>query len=546
MAEQNGLGAGAKGALAGGAAVVVAVVGYWLWTGRPVSDPPPQPVASVPATATAPAKAPASGQVAAPQTAAPLTAAPQTAAPQVAAPQVAAPQVAAPQTPEPVPSGTPPVTLTAPPGFDVVRIDPDGAALVAGKAAPGAVVAVLLDGIEAGSAVVDGQGKFAALFSVAPSQVPRVLTLVMRLASGDPVASADSVIVAPVVAQPVAVQPAPEQVAIATPEPAVPVTPAPTAPATSTPVSAPQPPAATPPAAPDASTAAPEPAPEPEPEPAQAAAPQALLVSPDGVKVLQSGAASTGLAQALAIETISYTETGDVMLAGKGAPGTFVRLYLDNAAQMTVQIDASGAWAGTLPPVEAGLYTLRADQLDAEGRVTARSETPFLREAPEALAAASKASTSAPTQAPPAPAAGAASATAPAQATAPPNATASPVVAPSVDIAAAAPSSATPSSATPASAPSAQGQTTSASASVAASVPVPAAAPTPPEPAPVVAPPITAQVVTVQPGYTLWHIARQSYGVGEMYVKVFEANRTQIRNPDLIYPGQVFTIPQPD
>jgi nucleoid-associated protein YgaU len=27
------------------------------------------------------------------------------------------------------------------------------------------------------------------------------------------------------------------------------------------------------------------------------------------------------------------------------------------------------------------------------------------------------------------------------------------------------------------------------------------------------------------------------------YTVIYEANRTQIRNPDLIYPGQVFAIP---
>lgn len=55
---------------------------------------------------------------------------------------------------------------------------------------------------------------------------------------------------------------------------------------------------------------------------------------------------------------------------------------------------------------------------------------------------------------------------------------------------------------------------------------------------------VTAQVVTVQPGFTLWGIAKESYGDGLLYVKVFEANKDLIRNPDLIYPGQVFAVPQ--
>lgn len=48
----------------------------------------------------------------------------------------------------------------------------------------------------------------------------------------------------------------------------------------------------------------------------------------------------------------------------------------------------------------------------------------------------------------------------------------------------------------------------------------------------------------VQPGSTLWAIAEETLGEGIFYVAVFEANRDLIRDPDLIYPGQVFVIPQ--
>lgn len=49
--------------------------------------------------------------------------------------------------------------------------------------------------------------------------------------------------------------------------------------------------------------------------------------------------------------------------------------------------------------------------------------------------------------------------------------------------------------------------------------------------------------VTVQKGDTLWAISRDRYGEGILYVRVFEANRASIRDPDLIYPGQIFTLP---
>ena len=55
---------------------------------------------------------------------------------------------------------------------------------------------------------------------------------------------------------------------------------------------------------------------------------------------------------------------------------------------------------------------------------------------------------------------------------------------------------------------------------------------------------VPAAQITVQTGNTLWGIARERYGEGRLYVEVFDANRDRIRNPDLIFPGQVFALPQ--
>jgi nucleoid-associated protein YgaU len=51
------------------------------------------------------------------------------------------------------------------------------------------------------------------------------------------------------------------------------------------------------------------------------------------------------------------------------------------------------------------------------------------------------------------------------------------------------------------------------------------------------------QTFVVQPGNSLWRIARRSYGEGLRYTVIYEANKDQIRDPDLIYPGQVFVLP---
>lgn len=53
-----------------------------------------------------------------------------------------------------------------------------------------------------------------------------------------------------------------------------------------------------------------------------------------------------------------------------------------------------------------------------------------------------------------------------------------------------------------------------------------------------------ATTYTVKKGDTLWAIAKKYYGNGAKYTRIYEANKSKIKNPNLIYPGQVFTIPQ--
>ena len=50
--------------------------------------------------------------------------------------------------------------------------------------------------------------------------------------------------------------------------------------------------------------------------------------------------------------------------------------------------------------------------------------------------------------------------------------------------------------------------------------------------------------VIVQPGNSLWRIARATYGSGLRFTVIYNANKDQIRDPDVIFPGQVFAIPQ--
>jgi len=51
------------------------------------------------------------------------------------------------------------------------------------------------------------------------------------------------------------------------------------------------------------------------------------------------------------------------------------------------------------------------------------------------------------------------------------------------------------------------------------------------------------RIAIIQPGDHLWKLARRRYGSGLQYTLIYEANKDQVRDPDLIYPGQIFTLP---
>lgn len=55
--------------------------------------------------------------------------------------------------------------------------------------------------------------------------------------------------------------------------------------------------------------------------------------------------------------------------------------------------------------------------------------------------------------------------------------------------------------------------------------------------------PKAQKTYTVKRGDTLWGIAKQFYGNGAKYPSIFNANRGKIKNPNLIYPGQVLIVP---
>ncbi len=365
------------------------------------------------------------------------------------------------------------------PEFDVVRVEPDGTTLVAGRADPGASVVILMDGAEIGQVMADDGGAFVSFLSLPPSAAPRVLSLMSDGTMGQSSSDADVILapVAPQTAALAAAEPAPAPVETAQSEPDVSTGTDSETTAQSSEESAPavvedtgqMPQVAGVDIQPDAPTIAEQPQPEllaaapenpvqtavpaaPAPVPAPAPAPVAVLRSDAaGVDLLQpaTGQGTPATMTTVELDTIGYSDLGDVQLSGRAPGDGFVRVYLDNRPVTTLPVQPDGRWRGDLPAVDTGVYTLRIDQVDGSGTVTSRVETPFKREEPEVLTAALAAQNSA---------------------------------------------------------------------------------------APV-------QAVTVQAGNTLWAIARERYGDGMLFVRVFDANRDSIRDPDLIYPGQVFALP---
>lgn len=354
-----------------------------------------------------------------------------------AAPGMAAPQATGSAAPASGQDGAP-----MPPAFDMFRATPDGAVTVAGQAAPGATVEVLLDGQPVASAVAGAGGAFALVFDAPPADAPRAMTLRTTDADGGTVESEQTLVMRPTGtagAETAGAESADAaEVALADP----------TLAAQQNPPGAGQAPM------PDAQAAALGDAPG---AGGVAAPPPVLLADATGARLLDPG--STASPQdPMRIDTIAYDSGAEVAVSGRGGvPGGAVRAYIDNREVGSAAAGEDGQWRLVLRDVAPGTYTLRVDALDPGGKVTRRAETPFLRETPQAL--------------------------------------------------------------------------------LDAQAPAPADAPSG-------APGARAEILTVQPGNTLWAIARETYGDGLLYVRVFEANRDQIRDPDLIYPGQVFALPE--
>lgn len=484
----------------------------------PKSERLPQQAAIEPETGSQAEKAePAKPALPEPQ--AEIKPAPETAVPQ-AAPETAAPVVVA-------------------PSFDIVRAEPDGSIVVAGKAAPQAMVEIVAGAKVLGKTKAGADGDFAIVLD--EPLKPGGHQLVLRSTAEDNiVATSPETAVVSIPEQTdgqvlaLVEKPGEPSKLITVPEPE-PVAPKPAA--------EPQP-QVTPPAEAEktADTSA-ETKKTADTSPATAeaqkpAAPVKLTAEAPAAKT-DAGAgkpvASEMPAQPdgpkVTVDAVEI-EGRKVFVAGAADPGRNVRVYANDILLGEAPTSPSGRFLiETERDLPVGDYIIRADALEPNGdKVVARAAVPFEREPGAAVAAV----------APDVPN------------TAKPGASAEPAPVASAPVAAETPEASEPAEPLVAAAPPATTEPPAA-ATAGQGGTAPPAVEAKPEPQATVAAatPENASprlenvdgAVIIRRGDTLWKISRRVYGRGVRYSTIYLANQDQIRNPDLIWPGQVFSVP---
>ena len=110
----------------------------------------------------------------------------------------------------------------------------------------------------------------------------------------------------------------------------------------------------------------------------QAAGPMVVLSQGNAPPRLLEGPA--GHSGPVGLDIVQYDEQGRIRFTGHAAPGRSVRLYVNNKAIGDAVADAHGTWSLTpSQDLKPGLYSLRTDELTPGGKVVARSEVPFAR-----------------------------------------------------------------------------------------------------------------------------------------------------------------------
>lgn len=302
------------------------------------------------------------------------------------------------------------------PSFDVVRVDPEGNTVIAGKAKPNAKVRIMDGEKEIGEVQADEKGDWVYLPEEKLPSGSSVLTLESDSGENEKAPSRSQnavVVVIPEKGKDIAgrdSKAAEKPLAMVVPRDQ----------ASSAPTKVLQAPAA-------------------KPEPAAPAVVAPTVQSFPEAK--SATAASETAGNSVTLDIIDYDDAGAVVFSGTTEPDSNVQIYVDNDLAARAASGADGNWSAKPESnIETGTHQVRVDKVSDGGQVLARIELPFIR-----------------------------------------------------------------------------------------------------------AVPITGlpkdSVVIIQPGNNLWRIASRVYGSGFRYTEIYQANSDQIRDPDLIYPGQVFGLP---
>jgi nucleoid-associated protein YgaU len=510
------------------------------------------------------------------------------------------------------------------PSFDIVRVEPTGDSVIAGRSEPGADIELLNKGKPFAKAKADANGQFVI---IPPNLKPGAYQLQLRSRLNDQTRDSEQAVAVSV----------PEQgkkdviVALAAPGKATVILsdPKPQAAADASAKPQSQPAAASPAAAGSAATAAASPASggmspsgtgasggTATGKAASADASNTVVAVADPAKAGPDASATPVAPQVpVRIRIVEAEQKGGFFVSGFTAPGSRIRLYLNRSFVAEAQAGKDGSWSMRVARgMSPGDYTVRADVVEpATGKVLSRAEVPFDYPVRVAAAPASGASDKQPAAQANGAAASTATATQAASGTNVPGNTAADTTpssatgraaaqagergkasAPAADTsinATAGKSAATPVAAARSSVktpPPAAGQRSGASPSVpekreadasaaaqktasqgntpqdkagsaasnrstatAAASPSAMTSQTNGDSVRILPPPAPAAHVVIEKlttasvnkGDSLWRISRNILGRGIRYTQIYAANTSQIRNPHLIYPGQVLVVP---
>lgn len=431
---------------------------------------------------------------------APPTQQPQAVEPVEVEPEAVEPQAAAPVLPE----------------FDILRLEEDGSALVAGRAEGDSVVELVMpDGTVLGTTRSGPGGDFVILPDDLLPPGDYALTLRSTREGGEPQLSeqtgilripeadggerlamiaqdgqASRIMVKPEVLQKAEIQSEPEKVEPAEAEPVVPVEETVETPPVEEPTNE------------VAKAQVPEPIVEPEPNAEEVAEPEVVAIPVPQKPEAQS-------APKVLVEAVEL-ENGQIFIAGAVKQGARVRIYIDNKLVGMARGTADNRFLlqrnFELTP---GNHSVRADVVNpATGDVLARAEVPLIHN-PQPVVEVAVAPKPEPEPAP------------------------EPVVPAKV---ASQPETAQPEETAPAqpvvSEPAEEPEATEIEAV---------------EAAPALRDPEaihTGRSIIILPGDNLWQISRKTYGKGIRYTTIYNANKDQIRDPNRIYVGQIFKLPE--